>query len=235
MSSPGWLTRSFADVPVDDGWLGPGETEVLAGLGVEKRRADWRLGRFAAKAAVAVWLGVGPAQVEIKAAPDGAPEAWLEGRRAGACMSLSHRAGRALVVVGEAGTALGCDLEVIEPRSRAFVNDWLAPPERALVARAGAARRDLVANLLWTVKEAAAKARREGLRLDVRDAVVAVDGLDSATPAWQRLTVTWADGGGRAEGWWRAEPGWVMAVAGDPAPGAPRALDGRGGGSSYLC
>ena len=79
-------------------------------------------------------------------------------------------------MVGEADTALGCDLELIEPRSRAFVNDWLAPAERALVAAAGAGRRDLVANLLWTGKEAAAKVRREGLRLDVRDAVVAPDG-----------------------------------------------------------
>ena len=83
-----------------------------------------------------------------------------------------------------------------------------------------------MANLFWSVKEAAAKARREGLRLDLRDAVAAVDGLDSGTPGWRRLAVTWADGGRRAEGWWRAEPGWVMAVAGDPAPGPPRALDG---------
>jgi 4'-phosphopantetheinyl transferase len=226
MTSPGWLTRSFADVPADDGWLAPAEAEVLAGLRIEKRRADWRLGRFAAKAGVAVWLGVRPTQVEIRAAPDGAPEAWLEGRRAGVCVSLSHRAGRALAVVGEPGTALGCDLEVIEPRSRAFLNDWLAPAERALVAGAGGARRDLVANLLWTAKEAAAKARREGLRLDVRDAVAALDGLDSPTPGWRRLAVTWADGDGRAEGWWRAEPGWVMAVAGAPAPAEPQALDG---------
>jgi 4'-phosphopantetheinyl transferase len=226
MISPGWLTRSLADVPAGDGWLGPGEAEVLAGLRFEKRRADWRLGRFAAKAAVASWLGVSPTRMEIRAAPDGAPEAWLENRRAGVSMSLSHRAGRALAVVGDPGAALGCDLEVIEPRSPAFLNDWLAPAEWALVAGAGAARRDLVANLLWTAKEAAAKARREGLRLDVRDAGTMLDGLDSATPGWRRLAVTWADDGGRAEGWWRAEPGWVMAVAGDPPPGAPRALDG---------
>src|SRR5512133_1913220 len=71
MTSPGWLTRSFADVPADDGWLAPGETEVLAGLRVEKRRADWRLGRFAAKAGVAVWLGVRPTQVEGRAGARG--------------------------------------------------------------------------------------------------------------------------------------------------------------------
>jgi 4'-phosphopantetheinyl transferase len=225
MTSPGWLTRTLADVPADDGWLGPGETEVLAGLSVEKRRADWRLGRFAAKAAVAAWLGVAPGEVAIAAAADGAPEAWIDGRPARAYLSLSHRGGRALAVVGEPDTALGCDLELIEPRSRAFVTDWLAPPEQALVASAVASRRDLVANLLWTGKEAAAKVLREGLRLDVRGAVATPDGLDSRTTEWRPLTVAWA-AGPRVTGWWRAEPEWVMAVAGEPPPGVPRALGG---------
>ena len=231
MTSLGWLTRSLADVPADDGWLGPGEIEVLAGLGFERRRADWRLGRYAAKTALAVWMGVQPGRVEVRAAPGGAPEPWLDGGRTPVSLSLSHRAGRALAVVGETRTTLGCDLELIEPRSRAFLNDWFTPAERALVARAGAGRRDLVANLLWTGKEAAAKVRREGLRLDVRDAVVAPDGIDSATPGWRRLAVTWADGGGHAAGWWRAEPDWVLAVAGNPAPGPPRPLDGRWAGA----
>jgi 4'-phosphopantetheinyl transferase EntD len=104
------------------------------GLRFEKRRADWRLGRFASKAAVAIWLGVPPGRVELAAAPDGAPEAWLDGRRAPASLSLSHRAGRALAVVGPSGHALGCVLELVEPRSRAFLNDCPAPSERGLVA-----------------------------------------------------------------------------------------------------
>ena len=75
-------------------------------------------------------------------------EAWLDGRPAPASLSLSHRGGRALAVVGETAMALGCDLELIERRSSAFVADWLAPPEQALVARAGASGPDLVANLV---------------------------------------------------------------------------------------
>jgi 4'-phosphopantetheinyl transferase len=225
MTSPGWLTRSIADVPADDGWLGRSEREVLAGLRFEKRRQDWRLGRFAAKAAVAGWLGVAPGGVEIAAAPDGAPEARLGDEPAPVSLSLSHRAGRSLAVVGESGLALGCDLELIEPRSRAFVADWLAPAEQALVEDAGDRERDLLANLLWTAKEAAAKARREGLRLDVRQAVAAPAGLGSGRSGWRGLEVVWSDGGGRAAGWWRSEPDWVMAIAADPAPGPPRLLD----------
>jgi 4'-phosphopantetheinyl transferase len=173
---------------------------------------------------------VSPARVEIVAAADGAPEARLDGRPAPVGLSLSHRAGRALAVVGEPGAELGCDLEAIEPRSAAFVSDWLSPAEQALVAEAGATGRDLVANLLWTAKEAAAKARREGLRLDVRDAVAAPEGpdsmvpVDSGAPEWRRLSVVWAGDGRRVAGWWRAEPGWVMAVAAEPAADAPRTL-----------
>ena len=103
--------------------------------------------------------------------------------------------------------------------------DWLAPAEQALVADAGASERDLLTNLLWTAKEAAAKARREGLRLDPRHAVATPAGIGSTTPGWRRLEVVWSDGGGRAAGWWRCEPDWVMAIAGEPAPGVPRALD----------
>jgi len=226
MTPVGWLTRWLADVPPDDGWLGHGERAVLAGLKIDKRRADWRLGRYAAKAAVGQWLRVEPARVEIVAAPDGAPEARIDGRPAPAALSLSHRGGRALAIVGEPGSALGCDLELVEPRSQAFVTDWLAPAERALVASAGA-RRDLVANLAWTAKEAAAKVRREGLRLDVRSAVVQPDGLELDAPGWRALAVDWGDGAGRTRGWWLAEQGWVMAVAAEPPPDRPRALEAQ--------
>ena len=136
-------------------------------------------------------------------------------------MSLSHRGGRALAAVGHAGM-VGCDLELVEPRSRAFVREWLAPAEQRLLA-ACAAERDLLTNLVWTAKEAAAKVRREGLRLesaarpcDVRD-VSARRGLAGSE-------VDWSDGGARAAGWWRGEPGWVMAILGAPAPDPPELL-----------
>ena len=90
MTSPGWLTRSLADVPADDGWLGPGEIEVLAGLGFEKRRADWRLGRFAAKTALAVWLGVQPGRVEVASGARRRPRA--PGSTAAAPRSRCHSA-----------------------------------------------------------------------------------------------------------------------------------------------
>ena len=168
MTSPGWLTRSIADVPEDDGWLGPGEREVLARLRFEKRRLDWRLGRFAAKALLARLLDEADlAAIEILWAEDGAPIPELRGRPLDLVLSLSHRAGRGLAAAAPAGLAFGCDLELIEPRSAAFIADFFTEHEAAAVARASDPA--LAANLVWSAKESALKALRVGLTRPTRE------------------------------------------------------------------
>src|SRR4051794_28774559 len=216
MTALGWLSRSAADVPPGEDWLGERERAVHAALAVAPRRESWRLGRWTAKCAVAAWLGAPPGRVEVVAAPDGAPEAWIAGELAPVALSISHRAGRGLAVVAAAGYAVGCDLEVVEPRSDAFIRDWLAAPEQAFVGGGDRAQR---ANLVWTAKEAAAKVRREGLRLDVRSMVARLGGGDEE---WSPLEVA------GLRGWWRAEPGWVMSVASEPAAAPPRRLQNSG-------
>jgi 4'-phosphopantetheinyl transferase len=228
MAEVGWLTRSPADVPASREWLGPGERLALGAIRFPRRRADWLLGRWAAKAAVASRCGATAERIEVIAAPDGAPEALLDGEPAAVALSLSHRAGRALAVVGDRRSRLGCDLELVEPRSDAFVAEWLAPEERALVAAAAPADAARLANLLWSAKEAAAKARREGLRLAVRDAVAAPGRLPPRPDGeWRRLSVRWANEGLVAGGWWREEPGWVFCVVAEPAGPTPVRLTAR--------
>jgi 4'-phosphopantetheinyl transferase len=230
MGAPLWLTRCHADVPADDGWLGAAERRVLAGLRIAPRRDSWRLGRWTAKAAASAFLELPPQRIEILAAPDGAPEVWVSGERAPMSISLSHRAGRALAVVTAAPAVVGCDLEVVEPRSGAFVREWLAAPEQALVAGLPESARDRTVNGMWTAKEAVSKVRREGLRLDVRHAVVEVPPPGAG---WRALRVRWD---GRAiAGWWRDEPGWVMSVAGQPAPAQPCPLERASQGWETRC
>lgn len=201
-----WLSAQLAEVPPGDGWLGPRERAVLQGLRIDKRRADWRLGRWALKQAAGF-------DVEVLAADDGAPEAWRGTRRLPGSISVSHRDGRAIAVVADGDLSVGCDLERVEPRSEAFVGDFLAPAEQERVLALDGEERALAANLAWTAKEAAAKVRREGLRLDVRNAVTV---LEPAGGEWRPLRVEWPDGV-VTFGWWRSEPGWVMTVAGDAA------------------
>jgi 4'-phosphopantetheinyl transferase len=215
MTRPLWRICERADVPDGDAWLGATERRVHDGLAFVPRREDWRLGRWTAKMAVAALVGVRPEEVEIVAAPDGAPEAWAGREPAGVSVSLSHRGGRGLAVVAPRPVVVGCDLELVEPRSAAFLSDWFAPEEQALVAAAPTAERDLEANLVWTAKEAAAKVRREGLRLDVRRAVVALADAQTEAGAWHPLTVRW-EGREPTAGWWRADGGWVMTIAAEP-------------------
>jgi 4'-phosphopantetheinyl transferase len=218
-SAVGWLIRSLADVPPDDGWLGAREHDVLAGLRGDKRRREWRLGRCAAKAVVAEWVSVTPEQVEILPAPNGAPQTYVDGEAAPVALSLSHRADRALAVVADASCEIGCDLEKVEPRSRAFVERWLTLQERAALKDVPASSRRCLANVMWTAKEAAAKARADGL-LDTRHASATLDGLGGTDLSWRGLSVSLGDQATIA-GWWRAEPGWVMAIAAEPPTAAP--------------
>ena len=151
-----WALCSMEDVPPDDAWLGPRERAVLAALDGEQRRAEWRLGRWTAKRL----LG---GDAEILPAEDGAPTSRLP-------VSIAHRRGRALAVVGDEGEAVGCDLEPL---------------------RAG---RDVLDHVAW---EAAAKALRRGLLSGERPEVER-DGSSFVVvwPDGARVTGTWwVDGG----------------------------------------
>ncbi len=158
-------------------WLSTRERDQLNTMHFAKRRADWLLGRWTAKHAVAACFGLPTdlralTAIELRPAPSGAPEVFLGNRWTPIAISLSHRAGRAICAVSAAPGDLGCDLEVVEPHSDAFVADYFAPEERALVARASAADRLWLVTLLWSAKESALKALRAGLRLDTQSVIV---------------------------------------------------------------
>jgi 4'-phosphopantetheinyl transferase len=227
MVALGWLSRHAADVPAGNDWLCDAERRVQHGLRLRRRRADWRLGRWTAKCAVGAWLGIEPERIAALRAQDGGPEAWLDGSRLPVSLSISHRAGRALAAVGPAPANVGCDLELIEPRSGAFVREWLAPAEQRLVADHPLDGHTVLANAIWSAKEAATKVLREGLRLNVRNALVSLDGGEDGADddhfGWRAVRVDWRDGPSAA-GWWRVEEPFVIVVLSDLPLGVPRSL-----------
>ena len=112
----------------------------------------------------------------------------------------------------------------VSRRLRAVTELWLAAAEQKLVNHAGADEQAWLANLIWSAKEAAAKARGEGLRLDVRHAKVSFGGPPRSSCQWCRLRVDWEGDSGAADrddGWFRRELGWVMTVVGGDAGAAP--------------
>jgi 4'-phosphopantetheinyl transferase len=222
-----WLAEAEAGVPVENEWLSEGELTALAGLRFPKRRADWRLGRWTAKRAIAAHLKLtgglpsdhrGLAAIEIRPAPSGAPEAFVAGGRADLTLSLSHSDGTAFCVLGSAGASLGCDVEKVVPHSAAFAADYFTTGEQDLVAGSPVDDRDIMLTLLWSAKESALKALQCGLRSDTRDVAVEPAGLPPSNhPAWRPLTASHA-GGQVFHGWWRLTGAMVWTLVAIPAP-----------------
>ena len=200
----GFLLRQLSQVPADDGWLTAAERRWFNDRRSAKRIADWRLGRWTAKAAIGAFLErqarPRPVAIEILAAEDGAPGVFTNGRPLPVSLSLSHSHGRAVSVVAETGFALGCDIERIEPRSSAFVTSYFTRSECATLAAADSSGRDLLANLLWSAKESALKALRHGLRADTRAIEVVADRRSGEL--WGRLEVSSRSGGAVLAGHW---------------------------------
>jgi 4'-phosphopantetheinyl transferase len=223
-----WLEQSEADVPYGNGWLGPNETVRLEGMRFPKRRADWRLGRWTAKRVAAAYLGLPDLKkVEVVPAPTGAPEVFVASQRAPISISLSHRAGLALCVVGPPHGAVGCDLELIEPHSDAFLNDYFTTEEQLLLRRADPAHLPFLATLLWSAKESTLKVLREGLRLDTRAVTVCAAEAASALPAredqdWHPLQVRPINRQ-ILQGWWRCSGTLLRTLVAEPPP-IPRQL-----------
>ena len=221
-----WLEQSAADVPAHDDWLSASETRVLNGMRFAKRRADWRLGRWTAKRALAVYLNVpgdthALTAIEITTEPSGAPQAIFANKPAAVTISLSHRAGRAICAIARSGAVLGCDLEMIEPRSEAFAADYFTAEEQALVVHAPATDRYRVLALLWSAKESVLKALRVGLRLDTRCVIVSLAGelWREGGDGWHPLEARYDDK--TFHGWWHNQGSFLRTLVGAPAPVEP--------------
>ena len=90
-----------------------------------------------------------------------------------AFFSMTDRADQAVCVVSEPGLGLGVDLELVEPRSQAFVADYLTGAEQRFVGESpDRGEHGLRANLVWCGKESALKVLRTGLRRDTRSVEV---------------------------------------------------------------
>lgn len=214
-----WHSAGMGDVAADTRWLDDQLAARLARMPYAKRREEAKLGRWTAKTTVASVLGLDPTDpvalkdVIIRNAPDGAPEAFWNGEPAGITIAMTDRADWAVCAVTSADVRVGCDLEVVEPRSAAFVRDYFTPAEREVVA---AGDHDLLANLVWSAKESALKVLRTGLRRDTRTVEVVLG--DDHDAGWRSLTVFDVEGP-RFPGWWARYGDFILTIAtSQPAP-----------------
>ena len=221
-----FLIQSLADLPADDGWLAPDERLRAAGFRFPKRRNEWLLGRWTAKRALRSFLAMhgqdapDHAVLEIRSAPDGAPEAFRGAVPVPASIALSHSGGQGFCVIAPPGAAVGCDVEAVLRRDLAFLDDYFVEEERSLLAGAPAGERPLLATLIWSAKESALKCLREGLRRDTRSICVHL-GKEGGS-GWQALTVQCLQSSRLFHGWWRNAGGeYVQTVAAGLPAGEP--------------
>ena len=219
-----WLARGEHDVPVGQQWLTATEAERAASMKFTKRRTEYLLRRFAGKSAVAAVHGLpsdptGLGRIGVLNRRTGAPYVQVDGADLGLDVSLTDRAGWAVCLVAPDLGAVGVDLEIVEPRSRGFVRDFLTPAEQALVASVpGPDGFDAAANLIWSAKESALKVLRTGLRADTRSVEVTIADppaiadpqVGGDTAGWRRMHV--ASGADRFPGWWRRDGVFLLTV-----------------------
>ena len=223
-----WLEQTEVDLPTGDDWLSASEAARLNTMRFAKRRSDWKLGRWTAKNALALYLlylkvPADPqvlASIEIHPGPSGAPEAFFQNRPVAATVSISHRAGIAACAVACSSGVLGCDIETIEPRSDAFVADYFTTAEQSFVAEACAVDRPRLLALLWSAKESTLKALREGLRLDTRKVIVSPVDAAFDFDGWNPMVVCHADRRIFC-GWWQHTDSFVRTLVAAPAPNPP--------------
>ncbi len=226
MAEATWFSAGLAHVAADNVWLDPLLADRLGNMRFTKRLIEARLGRWTAKQALARTLGLPTdpaslAEVVVLNAPDGAPEVFVAGEPAGVVIAMTDRADWAVSAVLTGTTRIGCDLEIVEPRSNAFVRDYLTPPEQALVAAGG---HDLMANLIWSAKESALKVLRTGLRRDTRTVEVRCAPATDAEPsAWRPLMVTALEGD-QMPGWWIRYGEFVLTLCAAVDTEPPRSL-----------
>jgi 4'-phosphopantetheinyl transferase len=217
-----WHSLGESDVPTGREWLSALEVERMVSMRFTKRRSEWLLARWTGKQAIAHHLGLGLnvadlARVELRSvmagAAKGAPEVFVDGARVPVAVSMTDRAGWAVCTVG-GGRAIGCDLELVEPRSLAFVRDYLTTSEQDIVWDPPfEASPDLLANLIWSAKESALKVLRTGLRRPTRSVEVAFES-DVSTRGWRPLVVR-AEEGTVFPGWWRQYGQFLLTVVAD--------------------
>jgi 4'-phosphopantetheinyl transferase len=207
-----WYSAGMQHIAQEPGWLDATLAARLAKLPYTKRREEARLGRWTAKVAIARAVGIEPVpqalrEIIVHNAADGAPEATVNGKPLDAVIAMTDRADWAVCAVLGGSDRIGCDLELVEPRSAAFVRDYFTSAEQDCVA--AATEPDASANLIWSAKESALKVLRTGLRRDTRS--VEVELLHREQDGWRELAVTDRDGS-RFPGWWLRCNSFLLTV-----------------------
>ncbi len=215
----------FSQAPLEtQGYLSLLELQKLSTFRFPKRRDEWLLGRWTAKAlahSLPNYSHYHLDQIEIRNTPEGAPYIQLPGdTKPAGCLAISHSNHFALCALSPGlNLRIGVDLEKIETRTETFILDYFTPAERRLVDAYPAETRSILVTLIWSAKESMLKALGVGLRWDTRS--VEISGLDGIQHAqdipgkWRMIQVGEQIGSTRAwAAWWQCQGQFILTLAG---------------------
>jgi 4'-phosphopantetheinyl transferase len=222
-----FMHLSGEGIPGGTHWLSRREAAVCDSFRFPKRRNDWLLGRWTAKQALLRLETKEPANLsdwEIIADESGAPVVSKNGEPWPVTISLSHSNARCLCALSHAPYRLGCDLELVEPRSASFEETYFATAEIEMMDTIPETRRAVAVTLAWSAKESVLKALRTGLSADtLRARILQLDG--PAVDCWQPFKAIDAIEERPFAGWWMEQKGMVMTVVTDARTRAPIRLE----------
>lgn len=221
-----WLFQKKVDEPANDDWLSLREKVFLQKMKFPKRSEEWRLGRWTAKRLIYSYLKIIDGRysqlsdLEVLPAEDGSPVV-LEHKESSALkISISHRANAALCVLSSGDIDLGCDLEIVEERSDAFVSDYFTFEEKLRVIMAADEDKPLLANLIWSAKESVLKTIRQGLKSDTRSVLIDLDDL-KLTEGWNRIGAKLSRFDKEYHGWWLYKEKYILTIFSSESTEAP--------------
>jgi phosphopantetheine--protein transferase-like protein len=199
-------------------FLSPIEKERLALMRFERRRQSFYLGRFAAKQILQVHpacANLPATSITIANHPEGGPYGKIGDCRMEGSISLSHRESEAAsAMVIHPGVTVGIDLELVEERERAFVEDFFTSQESAQIDLLPEEEKFVAVTRTWSAKEAVLKALGIGLRVDSRAVTINQSQRTSGKDDWKLL-----DASGPAledrvcQVWWRPWGQYVLTLA----------------------
>ena len=214
----------------DFSWLSVAEQDLVRKMRFPKRRGEWLSGRWTAKQLLSRYLPYLANQqlssVSIESHPDGYPLVWLNGKPLKGCLSISHRQDKAAAAyTTEKDVLLGIDLEWIEERHPAFLQDYFTDYEIEWVQAGTFDKWAARTTLLWSAKEAALKALQLGLAVDTRMIEVHPH-IEGDSLDWQMLGYSGRlfREGYRLNGWWQRRGDYMITLAVNLPATAPPAF-----------
>ncbi len=214
-----WNIQSLGEMSPSFEWLHHSEMHILAGFKFVKKRNDWLLGRWTAKNLV--WychfhqnVDIKLTDIQILPAKEGTPIAYYHAVKLPLVISLSHRENTCLSVLTKGNDKIGCDLEIVENRSQAFIQDYFTTNEQKFMLSFPDISGNVLPNLFWSAKESTLKALRIGLRTDTRNVDVSLEKF-TIPEEWNNFSVRFIPDDLSFYGKWKVKDKMIFTIVGD--------------------